>query len=530
MIKALFRKQFAELIAQIFRDKRTGKRRSKVGGYVLIVILVLSYVGMAASFYFVADTLLKMISPEMSFLYYFVMGLIAVAIGLLGSVFNAYSTIFQAKDNELLLSMPIPPRYIVFTRVVSLAAFAAVYEGVILIPAFIARLVEKPVTALVVVNYLLLYLFVTMFVVALTLALAFVVAAIARKVKRKSLVTVVTSLALLALYYYLYYTAQSKIAELAQMTTVPESIKGGLFLFYYMGLAAEGDAAGMAIFAAISAALFALAYFLLSFFFIRFNIHVKSGVGKVRKEKAKAASPRLALFRRELKHYLSLPVYILNASFGTLFMLIVGVGVYIKADMLQTVFGTVAAMFPNMNGAVFGATVVLLMAAMNYITAPSVSLEGNRMWIVRSLPIKATELFRAKIELHLAITLLPALFATSALVYALRPGAFVSVMMFVTVGAFVFFTACLGLALNLLKPSLEWKSEIYAVKSGVAVFIATMGNMFLVLVLGALYLFLSKYMSDGYYLIALAVLFAGGSAALVKWIGGRGVKRFEALS
>ncbi len=45
-------------------------------------------------------------------LYYALMGLLALAFGVFGSVFSTYAGLYQAKDNELLLSMPIPPRRI----------------------------------------------------------------------------------------------------------------------------------------------------------------------------------------------------------------------------------------------------------------------------------------------------------------------------------------------------------------------------------------------------------------------------------
>ena len=530
MLKALFKKQFAELFAMFFKNHRTGRMRSGASGVIFILVIVASFIGMAAIFYTMARGVLLGISEEMSFLYYFLMGLIAIAIGLLGSIFNAYSTIYNAKDNELLLSMPIPPRHIVFVRVISLAALSMLYEGVVLVPTFLARIIVKPASALVVVNHLLLFLFVTLFVVALTLVLAFFIAAIGRKVKRKSLVTVVSSLVFVVVYYFCYFKAQGVVSSLMTMTEVPPAIKKGLFLFYYMGLAAEGDAAGMAIFAAVSVAAFALTYVIITLLFRRFslarsNVALKGKVGDVR-----SAKPRVALFKREWKRFLSLPVYILNCAFGSLMLLLLGVLIYVKADIISTVVDAAKAIFPKMNGAVLATGMVCMVAATNDLTAPSVSLEGRSMWLIRSLPVAAVDVFRAKIELHLALTVLPALFAASAFVYALRPDVLSAIMIFLSVPAFVFFSAAFGLIVNILKPFFDWKNETMAVKTGVSVLVSIFGMFALVFAVTLPFLPLSTWIADRYYLMIFFAVFLVGDILFVKWLTTSGAKRFDTLS
>ena len=530
MLKALFRKQFAELTAQFFRNRRTGQPRTRAGGYGFLALMAVIFIAMGASFYFLAQGVFLAVPEEMSFLYYFVIGLIAIAIGLLGSVFNAYATIYNAKDNELLLSMPVPPKYIIFVRVVALSAMSALYEAVILVPAFLVRVIFRAVTPIVVVNYILLFIFVTLFVVTLTLALAFVVAAVARKVKRKSLVTVVTSIALLVLYYYLYFKAQNAMAALMTMTEVPKGIRTWLFLFYYMGLAAEGDAASMAIFAGATTLLFIVAYILLSVFFRRFTTARRSASVKGKVGDVRAARPGTALFKREMKKFLATPMYILNCGLGTLMMLLAGVLVFVKAEVLFAVKDALLSVFPRMDGGVFALVMVLLVASMNYLTAPSVSLEGKRIWVIRSLPVSTKDVFKAKIELHLSLTLLPAWFLTAAMVYAFRPGVLSSVMMFFAVTAYVLLAAEFGLTLNLLKPFLDWKNETVALKTGPSVLISVFGLFLFVLGLGVLFLPVSAVLADGYYILILFVLFSLGDALLMRWLGQGGVRRFEMLN
>ena len=60
-----------------------------------------------------------MAAAGMGWLYFALMGLMAMFLGAFGSVFNTYSSLYLAKDNDLLLSLPIPVRIIMASRLVS---------------------------------------------------------------------------------------------------------------------------------------------------------------------------------------------------------------------------------------------------------------------------------------------------------------------------------------------------------------------------------------------------------------------------
>ena len=110
MIRALLRKQLRELGAAFLRSSKTGKARSRASavGYallfaVLVVVLMLCFAGMALP---LASVLLP---AGLDWLYFASMGLTALLVSVLASAFTSYSGLFQSRDNELLLSLPIPP-------------------------------------------------------------------------------------------------------------------------------------------------------------------------------------------------------------------------------------------------------------------------------------------------------------------------------------------------------------------------------------------------------------------------------------
>ena len=117
MIKALFKKQMLEVFSWVYFDRKNGKNRSKGGiiGYAALYLLLFGFLGVF--FFQMAKTLCKPLSDAgFGWLYFALMGLIAVAMGVFGSVFNTYSSLYKAKDNDFLLSLPVPSGKILMIR------------------------------------------------------------------------------------------------------------------------------------------------------------------------------------------------------------------------------------------------------------------------------------------------------------------------------------------------------------------------------------------------------------------------------
>ena len=156
---------------------------------------------------------------------------------------------------------------------------------------------------------------------------------------------------------------------------------------------------------------------------------------------------------------------------------------------------------------------------MNLMAAPSVSLEGRTLWLVQSLPVRPWQVLRAKLQLQLVLTAVPALIAAvCAAVAAARP-----------VGETLLLLALFGLFAGLKLPNLTWTNEITPIKQGGSVMLALFGGFVyagllpLAYFLGASALGLSACL--GIYLgLTLAL-----AAVLYVWLRRRGAAVFAAL-
>ncbi|MDD6189589.1 MAG: hypothetical protein PUB32_08445 [Clostridiales bacterium] len=527
MTKALFKKQMMEAFSWLYRNRKTGKNRSKAGiiGFGVFYFLIIFGV-LGSVFYIMADSLCEpLMNAGIAWLYWAIMGLVTVALGVFGSVFNTYASLYQAKDNDLLLSMPVPVRHILVMRLSGVYFMGLIYELVVIIPALIQWFINGGS-----LWALQLPLVLSILVLALSCILGWVVALISGKLRNKNIITVIMSLAFIGGYYYIYANAYKILMSiLADPFALGEKVKGILYPFYHMGLGAAGNFVSVLIFAAMVAALFAIVYAVLSRSFIALATANKGAAkAKYREKAVKAAPADSALLRKEMRRFLGSANYMLNCGLGVIMMVLAAVALVIFKDsvteVLFGVFGRTASIIPML-----AAAAVCMITTMCDMAAPSVSLEGKSIWLAQSLPVTASQVLMAKLKLQLVLTVPPALLLTAAVLGVLQPSWYFCLLLPVIILAFILFMALLGLATNLKLPNLNWTSEIIPIKQGASVAVALFGGWAVVVALGGVYVLLSKLLAPELYLLCTAVLLFAVSVWLLHWIRTKGAAIFETL-
>lgn len=531
MTKALFKKQMAEVFSWFYFDRKSGKRRGKSGIIGYAVLYLFLFVMLGYIFWSMAEMLCApLVSAGFGWLYMALMSLVGVAFGVFGSVFNTYSSLYTAKDNDLLLSMPIPPSRILLIRLTGVYAMGLMYELIVMIPAVAVYLLRTEFRPAACVFNLLLPFILSVFVLTLSCILGFAVALVGSRLKNKNIITVVLSLAFLAVYFYVYSQAYSLLESiLADPASLGDKIRSGLYPFYLLGLASEGHILSMLIFTGIVALLFGAVYGILSRSFLKLATrHAGGKRTRYREKPIRAGGVSSALFKKELRRFLGSPTYMLNCGLGIVLMPIAAVALFVKggavSEMLNGVFGGASGFVP-----LIGAAAVCMMSTMNDLTAPSVSLEGKNIWLVQSLPVTAAQVLSAKLKLHLCLTVPPALLLTAAVLWTVRPAWYWYLSFPLAVLGFIVFMGLSGLWLNLRLPNLDWTNEIVPVKQGMSVGLCLFGGWVVVLVLSGLYLVAALWISPELYLALVTLLLFALSGVLFRWVKTKGAAIFERL-
>ena len=533
MLSVLLKKQMTEIFRGYFYDAKKNKPRSKAATAAYIVLFLGIMIGLLGGIFAYLSLSIcgALAAVGMDWLYFALMGLLAVLLGVFSSVFNTYSSLYLSKDNDLLLSMPIPVNIIITSRLLSVYLMGLMYSLVVILPAVIVYWVTVSVSAGVIFGCLLLMLLISVFVLTLSCALGWVVAKISLKLKNKSFITVVISLAFIGGYYFFYFKAQTLIQDLvANAAAYGERIKGTAYPLYLFGRVGAGDAFAMLIVSAVVMALFALMWALISRSFLKIATSSGHTAKKVYKETAmKQKGIASALLAKEFGRFTSSPNYMLNCGLGILLLPICGALLLWQGgaviSVLNEVFGARASCTP-----VLFCAAVCMLASMNDMAAPSVSLEGKSLWLMQSLPVTPWQVLRAKLSVQLILTGIPALFCTVciAFIYPYTP---LELLLTVLVPmSYVLLSALFGLFLGLKMPNLNWTSEITPIKQSAPVTVALFSGFGYTALLCAGFMLLNGwklgfvgYMS-GFGAVTLALC-----AVLFLWLKKKGCNLFAAL-
>ena len=532
MLKILMKKQLAEIFRSYFYNPKNNKSRSKaaVAGYIaLFVVLMVGVLG--GMFTMLALGLCgPLAAVGMDWLYFALMGLLAVLLGAFGSVFNTYSGLYLAKDNDLLLSMPITVDTLMASRLLSVYLMGFMYSAVVIVPAVIVYWAVAPVTAGAVGGGVLLVLLISVFVLTLACALGWVVAKISLKLKHKSITTVLVSLLGIGLYYFIYFKAQTVISDLvANAVVYGVKIKGAAYPLYLFGRMAEGDWTAMALVSAAVVLLTALTWLLLSRSFLRLATSGGStGKARYREKKARVRSLPAALLGKECRRFVSSPNYMLNCGMGVLMIPAAGVLLLLKGGEW---LGLLKAVLPGADSvlAALAISVACLLASMNDMAAPSVSLEGKSLWVLQSLPVSAWEVLKAKLKMQLVFTGIPMLVFLACALPVLGLSPVLSLLTAAGSLLAVLLLALFGLTMGLKMPNLHWTSEIAPVKQGGSVALALLGGWAYALLPGGAAMALGRNLHPAVIPAVFCLLTAVLCALLYVWLKNRGAKVFAAL-
>ena len=533
MLKLLLKKQLTEIFRNYFYEPKKNTARSKAGiiGYIILFIAIMAGL-LGGMFTYLSMILCAPLSAAgMDWLYFALMGMLSVLLGVFGSVFNTYSCLYLSKDNDLLLSMPIPVNVIMASRLLTVYLMGLMYSIVVILPAVIVYWVTVSVSAGEIFGCLLLILLISVFVLTLSCALGWVVAKISLKLKNKSFITVVISLAFIGGYYFFYFKAQTLIQDLlANAAVYGEKIKGAAYPLYLFGRVGAGDAFAMLIVSAVILALFGLMWALISHSFLKIATSSGNTAKKVYKEtEVKQKSIALTLLSKEFGRFTSSPNYMLNCGLGIILLPIAGVMLLWQGG---TVISVLNEIFVERAGCVpvLLCAVVCTLASMNDMAAPSVSLEGKSLWLMQSLPVTPWQVLRSKLSMQLILTEIPVLFCTAciAFIYPFTP---LELLLTVLVPMlYTLFSALFGLFLGLKMPNLNWTSEITPIKQSAPVAIALFSGFGYTVLLCAGYMLLNGWkLGFVRYMSLFGAVTLGLCALLYSWFKKKGCKLFAGL-
>lgn len=529
MLKVLAAVRLTALRVWFTGGGNSKKKQSTASMIGFAILMLYSLAAFGFLFWHIFDTFAAPFTAlGLDWLYFALSGLSGFGLMFLGSVFFTKAQLYDARDNDLLLSMPLTPADIVLSRMLMLLVLSVVFGMPVFVSALITALSYGMLSGVKLAIFLAVWAALPFFSMGLSAVFGWLLTKLLERVRCKALIATVLCVALIIVYSIVMARLNTAITGIAAAAGGLAQQLGAFQPVFWLGnCIASESAAQLAACLAIAAAVFAVAYILIIRTFISTASTQRGFAKKQYTEKLpRERSIDNALLGREFARLTSSSAYMVNAGLGVLMMPIGAAALIIKraeVTQLLTQQWLLPILFPALTA------MICLLCSMNFVSAPSVSLEGSNLWIARSLPVPTRKILAAKLKLHLYVSLPPLALLLISCFAVLRPDAANAAAAVLLSFGMTFFTGVLGLAENLRHPNFDWINEAQAVKSGVGVLFTMLISMGTVAIPVLIYLVFGDKVD--YLVIAYAsaaVIIAAGALMLYRLMT-HGTEIFEGL-
>lgn len=265
----------------------------------------------------------------------------------------------------------------------------------------------------------------------------------------------------------------------------------------------------------VSALLFVLVFMAVGRSYTRINSALKSHAAakKYRMTALKKRSPVQSVAFKEYRRLTGSTTYMVNGAMGEILGILFG--------LITLVFGfdkivsVVTANAPFDHAILQPAIpfIIYFFVGMFATTACSPSLEGKNYWIVESLPMKKKSLYQGKMLFNMYLTVPAMVFSTLCICISAHVPLINTVLYLILGFALCCFSTAWGCVCGVKHMRLDWENEIEVIKQGLAVTVYLLPNMFVVMGLTVLVVFLGLKM-DHKLLALIFILIASLLAAL----------------
>lgn len=453
---------------------------------------------------------------------------------LLALVFLSFQTqniFFNAKDYSLIASLPIKSKQVIIAKVLSLLSLSYIYMFIIFIPAYIMYYIFVPITLLSVLYSLLLIMLVPFLNLFVTAVLIIVINFLSSKSpnKTKANATYLTIFAVILIFAFMYinYEGLNNILTVGGIPQVMHYLFPTASTYFY---AVDSQSIMYAAITLVShLALFVVSVFMLamSYHKINRNFQNKATAKVSKKPLSYDQKPVLkSLFKVELKYLFNTPLYLMNAGFGMVMLVVIAIGAPIYfainyasiTDPNNVVMGALL----NSDMLLFALTMIpLLFIGINNTTNISISIEGKTFNFKKSLPIKFQNIVWSKVLVNIVfavpVLLYFATFIPMAIILNLE--IYKVILAVVATMLYLLWFSLFGFMLNLWFPKMNWTNVTVVIKQSLTVFITVMLGIFIPVSIFMLYF--SKYSISAMTLIlciigTLVVLTTGSYLLIVK--------------
>lgn len=524
---ALLKVSVQSMLLSSTNSRGNSRKKAATGaGAILLIAFLGLYMSGMYSF-----MLMEVLAPvHMEVLVFIIMGMGALVGGLMFTAFAVKGVVFGGKDNDLLLSMPVSTTALMASRVSAVYLENLLFSFFVLGPAgaVCAFMTQSGVGhSLLFWGRLLIAVFaLPLLDTALSVLFGALVAFLSARVSKGVLgQNIIMALYIMAVFWFAFNLNGMLEGLAANAAGVKESLSWAAPMLW-MADGIMGDWGLLLAFAACCIVPFALVVFVLGRVYRQAvtAFAARSARNDYRLSTQAASGQKKALLAKEAKRFFGTPMYMWNSGLGLILLVAMGVAALVMQKNLRMYLGLLEG-FPLMP---IAALMMCFCLSMCVIAAPSISLEGKYLWILREAPVGEGELLWIKTGFQMLLSIPCTVIAGVCLAIALQLPLWEGAVLLLVTFLFDVVHAAFGMLVGLAFPKLDAVNETVVVKQSMAVMLGMFVPMAAVGVCALLYWaggMLAPWAAVALPIVLLAVLAAACTAILAK----RGPAMLKAL-
>ena len=464
---------FKQTLSSFFKSRKMKNNASSFLFAFFIFAIVFGAMGF--SYYSSAQQLSEVGKTE----YVLVFGLMyATFMVLMMTAYDAQNNYYKNKDYDMLASLPIENYSIITAKYLSSYFVSLFYAFIIAFPAYIVYFIFCPINFVSVLYSLLSIFFIPTFTQLIGSLLAYLINLLTFKIKNKTLVNNILTIIFTVGLVTFIAVANTNFTQSLFTSGVPLWIKIVFpHIYFLFGAITTGSFLQFLIFICITLAFACISIGLVSLGFKKINSGGISTTNKKTKRKIKIYYKKnshiSSLIKKETRAFFGSATYMINSIIGPILIVIIAIvlGTYahntstIASSALSQIFISIYICFASM------------FASMCCPTSVSLSIEGQKLHLLKSLPLSTNTIFISKLLFSWILTV-PFILVGDIIFLSLVPcSAGLVILTILTPLVSMFAFSGLGLLANLKWPKLNWTNETQAIKQGMSLFVTMMSCM-----------------------------------------------------
>ena len=449
----------------------------------------------------------------------------ALIISLLAFLFTFFKTngyLFNFREYDMLMSLPFEARTVagckfLYMYIKSLPWYLSVSLAMMIGYGYYAR-----PSFLIYPVWVILAFFLPVIPMLIASLLGFLIARISAGFRKTNIIQTVLMMVFVIICFSLRFIIEdifrnNKVEATLEKTSEMTSNAADIYLpaKWFADAVTKHSAAGMLLLAGTSVLLFAAVFRIVGNSYRSINSALRSHAAakKYRMTGLKEHNVVNAMAFKEYKRLMGSTAYTVNGAMGEILAILLGlITLIIGFDRIVSVV-TANAPFDHAILRPAIPLIIYFFIGMAATTAMSPSLEGKNYWIIKSLPVEMKTVYQGKMLFNMYLTMPAMAFATLCICISAGVPVIDTVLYLIMGVALCAFSTAWGCVCGVKHMRLDWENEIEVIKQGAAVAIYMLPNMFAVMGLTVMVVFLGMRM-DHRLLTVIFILIAALLAVL----------------